>query len=80
MNGATPIYEARVGTVTAAMHRLDGPQPDYCVALLSERSPEGEFAPEELPMIREAVDQSRMFIGYQIQIARMNWCPGCGDG
>jgi len=80
MNGPSPIHVVRIGTVAAAVYRRDAFQPEYWVELSSERRPEAEFAPEELPMVRQAVDQSRMFICYQEQLARMNWCPGCGDG
>ena len=80
MGNSVPIHTATVGGVTAIVHRVDGREPDYFVTVASSENGHALFLPEQLGAFQEAVNQADMFIKYQEQIARMNWCPGCGDG
>ena len=80
MTPSIPVHKVTIKTVTATVFRVDGFTPDYFVTVTSTENDEAPFLPDELEAFQEAVCQAEMFIGYQEQIARMNWCPGCGDG
>ena len=81
MINSVPIHTLTVGSVTATVHRVDGRhEADYYVTVAGGNNGQPLFLPEQLGAFQEAVNQAEMFIGYQEQIARMNWCPGCGDG
>lgn len=75
---STAIHTTTVGSVTATVHRVEGYEVAYYVTLSSGSSTKGDFLPEELSQVVEAAEQARMFICYQEQVSRMNWCPGCG--
>lgn len=81
MTASVPVHSVTVETVTATVFRVDtGWTPDYFVTLESTSGEGAPFRADELHAFQEAVDQADMFIKLQEQIARMNWCPGCGDG
>lgn len=75
----TPLHAAKAGTVTATVYQVNGFTPDFQVELSTNENSEATFSFEELPMVQEAAEQARLFICLQEQIARMNWCPSCGD-
>ena len=78
MTASRPVHTATVGPVTAFVYRVEGFEVSYYVTISSRGASNGDFLPEELPQVAEAARQAQMFIGLEEQIARMNWCPGCG--
>ena len=80
MTNAEPISVLEEGSVAASVYQLGHFEPNYWVTLKSSQSAESQFSPHELPMLKEAAEQAYMFIRFQEQMARMNWCRGCGDG
>ena len=52
-----------------------------CCAGAAEGTACGPDCPhaQEALKLAEAAENARLFICLQEQIARMNWCPGCGE-
>ncbi len=81
MNASRPIHVVRRGPVTATVHRLAGFVPEYRVTVaFAAASGAIECGLDDLRPAREALEQAEHFIRYEQQLARMNPCPGCGDG
>ena len=80
MANETMIHVAMAGTVQVAVYRDHSGQADYHVRLTRASHDPPSFGPDELAMVCEAIKQADLFIKYDEQIARMNWCPGCGNG
>ena len=78
MSTSNPVHAASVGPVTATVHRVDDLEVSYHVTIASRSTPGRAFPPDELLQVAEAAEKARLFICFQEQIGRMNWCPGCG--
>lgn len=80
MSEATPVHVVQAGGVTATVFKIPGFQTDYRVTVEIPDAGILKCDPGELRPARDALEQAELFIRHEEQIARMNWCPGCGDG
>ncbi|MBX7165935.1 MAG: hypothetical protein K1X74_06260 [Pirellulales bacterium] len=70
MTSATVVHTFTAGTITAQVVRTPGRcQDQFSIVLHGEGSPVDR---------QEAQQQAEMYIAYQVQLARMAWCPSCG--
>ena len=81
MANKVPIHVAHSGTVAATVYREDTRRASsYRVVVGKDEDGQAGFTPDELCMVRHAIEQADYFIRYQQQLAQMASCPGCGDG
>jgi len=71
MTNATLVHTAIAGSVTAQVMRTPGRCRDDYTIVIHGVGPTSQHD--------EARRQAEMFIAYQEQIARMAWCPSCGE-
>lgn len=80
MNGTIAVHTVKAESVIAVVYRLGGFEPQYRVTVAVPGKGTLECGPDELRPARQALEQAELFIRHEEQMARMNRCPGCGDG
>jgi len=80
MNGMIAVHTVKAEGVLAIVYRLSGLEPQYRVTIEVPGVGTLECGLDHLRPARQALEQAELFIRHEEQMARMNRCPGCGDG
>lgn len=80
MSDPVCVHVVEAGGVTATVYKIPGFRAEYRVTVQIPDAGTLACAVDQLRSARQALEQAELFIHYDEQVQRMNWCPGCGDG